>query len=102
MADTLFAIIAYDAPDAHDRRMAARADHFAHIERVMDRVAIAGPMKTDAGGFAGSLLIVKAETREEAEALLRSDPYFKADIWDRWDIHPFTAAAGSWIGGKIW
>jgi len=27
---------------------------------------------------------------------------FGAGVWERWEIHPFTPAAGEWIGGKTW
>ena len=98
----LFAVIAKDLPGAHDRRMAARAAHFAYIETILDRIAIAGPLKTEDGGFAGSMLIYDVADEGEARALLEADPYFAAGIWHEPEIHPFTAAAGKWIGGKIW
>jgi uncharacterized protein len=98
----LYAITAWDAEGADAIRSAERLAHFAHIETIMDRIAIAGPLKTAEGGFAGSLVVVKAATHEEAEAILKSDPYFKAGVWARWDIHPFLAAAGDWVGGKTW
>jgi len=97
-----FIILCWDKPDAHDARMAARAAHFLHVERVIDRIAIAGPMKTDDGGFAGSIFIIDAESEADARAFLAADPYFTADIWERFEVRPFVAAAGTWIGGKIW
>jgi uncharacterized protein len=97
-----FAIFAWDGPDAAQKRDAARDAHFAHIEAIMDKIAVAGPLKTDNGGFVGSLLVVKAADGAEARAILESDPYFGAGVWERCEIHPFVAAAGEWIGGKIW
>jgi uncharacterized protein len=98
----LFAVTAWDAPGAEPVRLAVRDAHFSHIERVLDKLCIAGPLKTEAEGFAGSLLIIKARDRAEAQAIFETDPYFKAGVWDRIEIHPFVAAAGEWIGGKVW
>lgn len=98
----LFLIIAWDAAGAQGLRAESRAAHFAYIETIIDRIAIAGPMKTSDGGFAGSMLVYKAESEADAWALLEGDPYFKAGVWDRHEIHPFVAAAGDWVGGVTW
>jgi uncharacterized protein len=97
-----YAITAWDGPGAEAKRTALRDAHFAHFETIMDKIAIAGPLKTESGGFAGSLVVVKAADMAEAEAILKSDPYFAGGVWDRWEIHPFLAAAGEWVGGKTW
>ncbi len=98
----LYAIMAWDHPDAPAKRMECRAAHFAYIETIMDKIVLAGPLKTDDGGFAGSLLIVKADNREAAEAILKSDPYYTGGVWARWDISLFVAAAGEWVEDKTW
>jgi uncharacterized protein len=98
----LFAVVAKDLPDAHDRRMAARPAHFAYVENIQDRIAVAGPLRTPDGGFAGSILIYDTADEAEARRLLEADPYFKAGIWHEPEVHPFTAAIGTWVGGKIW
>lgn len=98
----LYAIMAWDGPGGSAARTEFRTAHFAHIETIMDKIAIAGPLYDDAGGFAGSLVVVHANSREDAEAILKSDPYFTGGVWDRWDIHRFLGAAGEWVGGKTW
>lgn len=97
-----FMIAAWDAPGSPERRAGALADHFAHIEAQMESIAVAGPLKDAGGASIGSLLIFKARTAAEAEALLLADPYSKAGVWERYEIHPFIPAAGEWIGGKTW
>jgi uncharacterized protein len=97
-----FAVIARDRPGAEAARMAARADHFAYIERILDRIAIAGPLKDEEGRFIGSILIYDVSDAAAARALVEADPYFAAGVWETPEIHAFTAAAGAWIGGKIW
>ncbi len=97
-----YAIITRDKPGAAATRMEKLKDHLAHIETVLDRLAIAGPLRDEAGGFTGSLLVVKADSADEARAMLEADPYFRADIWSDIEIRAFNAAAGDWVGGKTW
>ncbi len=99
---THFVVLAWDAPDSADARAAARDAHFAHIGNVVDRIAVAGPLKDDSGVAIGSLFVLSVASAAEAEAILRADPYFRAGVWATWAIHPFVAAAGEWVGGTIW
>jgi uncharacterized protein len=97
-----FVIYAWDVTDSSQKRAETQAAHFAHVEKMLDQIAIAGPIKDDGGQNIGSLFVLKVGTAQEAETVLRADPYFKAGVWERWEIHPFLPAAGEWIGGKIW
>lgn len=102
MMSGLYAIVTRDKPGAGAVRKEKLMQHLAHVEKVLDRIAVAGPLRDDAGNFVGSLLVVKAESVEDARAFLEQDPYFRADIWDRIEISAFNAAAGDWVGGKTW
>lgn len=97
-----YAIITRDKPGAAATRMEKLKEHLAHIETALERLAVAGPLRDEAGGFTGSLLVVKADSAAEARALLEADPYFRADIWSDIEIRAFNAAAGDWVGGKTW
>lgn len=97
-----FSIFAWDRPGIAVLREETRSAHFRHIETVIDQIAIAGPIRNEEGQNIGSLLVLKAASPAEAEAIFRADPYFKAGIWERWEIHPFLPAAGEWIEGRIW
>jgi uncharacterized protein len=97
-----FAIIAWDVPDSAPIRAAARDAHFARIEQIVDKVAVAGPLRDADGSIIGSLIVLDVANAAEAEALFRADPYFAAGVWDRWTINPFLAAAGTWVGGTSW
>lgn len=97
-----FVVLAWDVPDSAPLRDAARDDHFAHIANVVDRIAVAGPLKGEDDKHIGSLFILNVADAAEAEALVRADPYCAAGVWARWTIHPFLAAAGEWVGGTIW
>jgi len=98
----LYAVIAHDKPGAMGPRNALLHEHLAHIEQTLDSLAVAGPLKDAEGAITGSLLILHADSEAQARALLESDPYFAADIWDRIEIRRFTGAAGTWVGGRNW
>ncbi len=97
-----FTIICWDAHGSAPIRASARDAHFARTEAIIDRLAIAGPLKDASGAFTGSLVIVTAEDEAGARAILEGDPYFAAGVWARFEISEFVPAAGGWIGGKIW
>jgi uncharacterized protein YciI len=97
-----FAILAWDSEQGAAKRAEHRAAHFAHIETVMEKIALAGPLKDDDGNFVGSMVVAHVPNRDAAEALLRSDPYFAGGVWEKWEIFPFLAAAGQWVGRKTW
>ena len=92
-----------DRPDAGDLRQQTLSDHLAYIETVMDKVAVAGPMRTAAGtSIVGSCFIYHTEDRSEATRLLENDPYHKCGLYGQVEMLSFTVAAGTWIGGKTW
>jgi len=45
-----------------------------------NKVVLAGPFTDDSGG----LLVYEAETQEEAEKLIRDDPFFKEGVFVSW------------------
>ncbi|MGQ5701936.1 YciI family protein [Sandaracinobacteroides sp. A072] len=105
MADTenqIYVIHCIDRPDSKDKRMEGLKAHLAHVDEVFDRIHLAGPMHDSAGGFMGSLLVISAKDESDARAFLESDPYFKADIWERITISRMGVKLGSWVGGKPW
>lgn len=98
----LYAIVAHDKPGGAAIRKEKLGEHLAHVEAHLDRLAVAGPLRDEAGNFTGSVLIVKAADEADARALLHADPYFRAGLWARIDIGQFGAVAGDWVGGKNW
>jgi uncharacterized protein YciI len=98
----LYSIVCRDKPNVLKVRKEKLPDHLAHIETVLDQVAVAGPHYDEAGNLVGSLLVVKADSAAAARAFLEQDPYYQAGIWEQIDIHHFSTAAGDWVGGKAW
>lgn len=75
--------------------------HLAHVEAHIDQYVVAGPLK-DGDATIGSLIVVKAASREEARAFLELDPYAQHGAWASVEIDEFRGVAGDWVGGAAW
>jgi uncharacterized protein YciI len=91
----LYVLFCVDKPGALNVRMGAREAHLAYVRGFGDKLRLGGPMLDDNGDMAGSLIIMEAETRAEAEALNAGDPYTLAGLWERVDIKVLRATLGS-------
>ena len=98
---SLYAFWCRDADGAAQKRDEQMGAHLAHIEKHIDRFAVAGPLKQDEE-TAASLLVLKADSLEEARAMFESDPYFAAGVWDSVEALEMLAVAGDWVGGAAW
>ncbi|KAG2210291.1 hypothetical protein INT47_003276 [Mucor saturninus] len=39
-------------------------------------------------------VLYSAESKEDVEKIIMSDPYYKAKVWEKWEILPFNLAVG--------
>ncbi|MFD2191176.1 YciI family protein [Pistricoccus aurantiacus] len=94
----LYAIISEDVRDSLERRMAARPDHLARIEKLRDegRLVLAGPHPAidtstpgDAG-FTGSLVVAEFDDLKAAQAWAEADPYMIAGVYAGVVVKPFN------------
>ena len=99
---TAFAVYCRDAPDAPRLRREHLRAHLDHVERVMNRILIAGPLKDATGADAGSLIVLAVANIAEAQAMLDADPYFQAGVWADIRIERFLPVAGTLVGGRNW
>jgi uncharacterized protein len=97
-----YAAYCRDGPEAARLREEHLRDHLDHIERNMDRLLIAGPLKNEEGAFTGSFILFDVSSLEEAQALLEADPYYRAGIWSEVRIERFLPVAGRFVGGRNW
>lgn len=89
-------------PEAGAARKQHAKAHLDYIESVLDKIAVAGPLKRPDGSDWGSLLVYKTEDPDQARAWLSGDPYASAGIWESVEVQSFFGAAGDWVGGKAW
>ncbi|NIC05038.1 YciI family protein [Billgrantia bachuensis] len=93
----LYAIISEDVKNSLERRLAARPDHLARLEKLRDegRLVLAGPHPAvDAenpgdAGFSGSLVIAEFDNLETAQAWADADPYMIAGVYAKATVKPF-------------
>ena len=97
----LFAFHCRDGEHGEALRAQATEAHLDHVEANIDRYAVAGPLKQD-GRNVGSILVIKADSEDEARAFFEQDPYFKAGVWQAIRVDEFHAVAGDWVGGVAW
>lgn len=92
----LFTIITRDAEGSENLRQEYHQQHLQHFRNHHAQIAVAGPLFSDDGSSAGSLVILKATSSEEAEDFIKGDPFHSAGVWQDIEILPFKAASGEW------
>jgi uncharacterized protein YciI len=89
-----------DRPDALAARMAAREAHLAHIHAQGDKVKLGGPFLDADGQMAGSMILLEADSLEQAQAFHAADPYTLAGIFERSEVRPWRLTTGAWAPAK--
>ena len=85
-----FILIAHDKAGALPLRMANRPAHLTYLEtQIGPALLFAGPMLDDDGNPKGSVVVVEAETLEQAKSYYSGDPYMAADLFAEFTISRF-------------
>lgn len=90
-----FVLHCVDKPDSLALRMATREAHLAYVRGLGPVIKFGGPMLNEAGEMAGSLIVVEADDLDAARAVSANDPYAKAGLFERVEIHGFRAVLGT-------
>ena len=88
----LYAMIAKDRPGSGEQRTAVRPIHLDHLHGLGSRMKLAGALLDADGTPGGSLMVLEAETIEEARALFKADPFIKEGIFASYEIKPWRVA----------
>ena len=93
----LYVLICKDLPgEGLARRLKARPDHLAYLESLGEKLRAAGGLLSEDGKEPrGSMIIINADSLEEARAVAAADPYAKAGVFAHVEIHPWRQAVGS-------
>jgi uncharacterized protein YciI len=97
-----YVIVGRDAPGSEVPRREHLQRHLEFVERVVDRILVAGPLLDASGRQCGSLYVLDVPDEPAARALLESDPYYAAGVWSDCSVESFRGAAGRWVGGLTW
>ena len=99
----LFVVIRKDNPDSAEARKEHLQAHMAYSENNLARFMIGGPMREATDEMpVGSVMIIKAESLDDARAFVNEDPFAKAGAFASTEVYYFKAGLGEWIGGKSW
>ncbi|KAJ9651423.1 hypothetical protein H2198_009307 [Neophaeococcomyces mojaviensis] len=79
-----------DKPNALQNRLGARPDHLKNLKPRIEagQVVFGGatlskhPAESETPDMTGSVMLIKAETKEEVIELLKADEYTKQGAWD--------------------
>lgn len=91
----LYVLVCNDKPDSLELRLANREAHLAYARGFADHLKVAGPLLDEAGNMAGSLLILEADSLEDARAFNLGDPYQKAGLFGSVQVTAFKATIGA-------
>ena len=90
-----FMLLATDAEDVHEARMAARPAHLARLEelKAQSRLLTAGPnpLPDNPERVSGSLIVAQFESLDAAQEWTEQDPYVDAGVYAEVLIKPFKA-----------
>jgi uncharacterized protein YciI len=76
-----------------EAREAHRAAHIGYRKGLGARLALAGPLLGDDGKPSGSVVIIEAENRAEAERVALSDPYIGHGVLTLVSLRGYRIAA---------
>ena len=91
----LFVLICHDRPDSLALRVATREAHLAYVRGHSLPLKVAGPLLSDDGDMAGSLLVLEADSRAQVQDFADHDPYALAGLFARTEILSWKVSAGS-------
>lgn len=89
-----FAALCTDKPDSLALRLATRPTHLEWIGAQGTAIRLAGPFLGEDEKPVGSLIVVEADDKASAVALLRADPYAKAGLFAAVDVRPWAWTIG--------
>lgn len=77
----LFVIEGRDKPGALEIRLSTRPTHLDYLKGLGEAILLAGPFLDDDEKPCGSLMIIRAESLEEAQGIASRDPYVAAGLF---------------------
>lgn len=86
----MYAVICFDRPDSAALRDAHRAAHVAFLNANAARIVFGGPLKSAADGpSTGALIVVDCATRQEADAFIAADPFYRGGVYENVSVRAF-------------
>ena len=86
-------LVEYSDIGAAEAREQHRGAHIAYRKGLGNAMRLAGPILDDSGAAIGSLLILEADDRSEAERIAARDPYVAAAVLQLLSVRGYRIAA---------
>jgi hypothetical protein len=86
----MYAVICFDRPGSAALRDTHRAAHMEYLNANAARIAYGGPLKNAADGpSTGALIVLDCATREEADAIIGADPFYRGGVYESVSVRAF-------------
>ena len=86
----MYAIVCFDRPDSAALRDRHRAAHVKFLSENTQKIVFGGALKnTPEGQSTGALIVVECATREEAQALIGADPFYRNGVYESVAVRAF-------------
>lgn len=90
---THYFLIQYIQAGSSALREEKRGEHIAYRKGLGGALALAGPLLDDAGAPVGSVIILGAPSKDDAQRIATGDPFVKAGLLKLDSIKPMRIAA---------
>ncbi|MGA0603478.1 YciI family protein [Caulobacter sp. KR2-114] len=90
-----FLLMNVDKPDSLALRMANREAHLDYCRANAGIIRLGGPLLSDGGDMAGSMLVLETADAAQAQAFSDNDPYTLAGLFERREVRPFKVTLGA-------
>ena len=88
----LYVFIGRDKPDNLEQRLAVRPVHLEHLQRLGEKLVAAGALLDNAEKPEGSLMVLEAESLEDAKVAFAADPFVQQGVFASWEVKPWRLA----------
>lgn len=88
----LYAMIAKDAPGALQKRLDTRPVHLDHLNGLGKKLVFAGATLDANEQPDGSIVILEAESLEEAQRMAAADPFVAAGVFSSYEVKRWRVA----------
>jgi uncharacterized protein YciI len=90
-----YSITAILSEGAEARLEGLQNDFNEHLSQPFRRVRLAGPLCDPAGHRKGYLVVIEADSFEDAETYLKESPIFRAGLYERVELFEYQIQMGT-------
>lgn len=86
----LFIVSGRDHANGLEHRLAIRPRHRAYYESLGDDLILSGPYLDEAGDPIGSMIVIRRDSQQAAEAFANADPFVTEGVFDELTVSHWT------------